>query len=118
MRYQNHTDLSISDLLSLLPSVVRITGNLEQNTVIVDGEPLDLKSSLKVSNHSPTGFNWGYGGSGAAQFALALLMRYFPTPEAVKYYQKFKFGWVAGLPRNSFSISVNLKEIFYQISSQ
>ena len=34
-------------------------------------EPLPLR--LDLFNHSPTGFSWGYGGSGPAQLALALL---------------------------------------------
>ncbi len=37
-------------------------------------ETLMLEKSLKVRNHSPTGFEWGYGGSGPHQLALALLM--------------------------------------------
>lgn len=32
--------------------------------------PLDPRFDL--ANHSPTGFEWGYGGSGPAQLALAL----------------------------------------------
>ena len=31
---------------------------------------LDLRLDLR--NHSPTGFSWGYGGSGPAQLALAI----------------------------------------------
>jgi Family of unknown function (DUF6166) len=34
-------------------------------------EPLPLR--LDLFNHSPTGFGWGYGGSGPAQLAVALL---------------------------------------------
>src|SRR5947209_15039234 len=30
--------------------------------------------SLRLRNHSPDGFEWGYGGSGPAQSALALLL--------------------------------------------
>ena len=39
--------------------------------VTVDGRNLDLR--LDLFNHSPTGFEWGYAGSGPAQLALALL---------------------------------------------
>ena len=42
--------------------------------VLVDGVPLDHKGSCKVYNHSPTGFSWGYGGSGPSQLALAILL--------------------------------------------
>jgi hypothetical protein len=40
----------------------------------INFETLMLEKSLKVRNHSPTGFEWGYGGSGPHQLALALLM--------------------------------------------
>lgn len=36
-----------------------------------DARPLSPRSDLV--NHSPSGFNWGYGGSGPAQLALAIL---------------------------------------------
>jgi hypothetical protein len=39
--------------------------------VTVDSNPLNLRLDLR--NHSPSGFEWGYGGSGPAQLALALL---------------------------------------------
>jgi hypothetical protein len=32
-----------------------------------------LPLRLDLFNHSPDGFNWGYGGSGPAQLALAIL---------------------------------------------
>lgn len=52
--------------------------------------------SLKVRNHSPTGFNWGYGGSGPTQLALALLLDCSPTKEgAERYYQDFKNEFVS-----------------------
>jgi hypothetical protein len=37
-------------------------------------EPLPLR--LDLWNHSPTGFNWGYTGSGPSQLALAILADY------------------------------------------
>lgn len=57
--------------------------------------PLPLH--LELRNHSPTGFAWGYGGSGPAQLALAILMD--ATGEqalALRFYQEFKFYFVAG----------------------
>ena len=59
--------------------------------------PLSPKPSLKLRNHSPDGFNWGYGGSGPAQLALAILLDYSGDDElAQKYYQQFKWDFVAG----------------------
>lgn len=34
--------------------------------------PVKLEPRLDLWNHSPTGFDWGYMGSGPAQLALAL----------------------------------------------
>jgi hypothetical protein len=50
----------------------RYIGNPENNEVTVNGQPLDL--CLKHRNHSPSGFSWGYGGSGPAQLALAIMI--------------------------------------------
>jgi len=43
--------------------------------VLVNGKDLNPRSDLM--NHSPDGFNWGYGGSGPAQLALAILADHF-----------------------------------------
>ena len=64
--------------------------------VTVDGRPLNPR--LDLWNHSPTGFEWGYGGSGPAQLALALLADHFGNDErALGYYQIFKQQVVACL---------------------
>jgi hypothetical protein len=53
--------------------------------------------SQKLYNHSPDGFNWGYGGSGPAQLALALLYDVTGDQElSIKEHQHFKRTFVAG----------------------
>ncbi|MCI0534446.1 MAG: DUF6166 domain-containing protein [Verrucomicrobiales bacterium] len=55
-----------------------------------------LPLHLEVRVHSPTGFAWGYGGSGPAQLALALLVHATGDSEtALLHYQAFKWGHVA-----------------------
>jgi len=50
-----------------------------------------LPMRLDLRNHSPTGFAWGYGGSGPAQLALALLVDAVGDTElALAHYQDFK----------------------------
>ena len=63
-------------------------------------ESLDfLKLRLDVRGHSPTGFNWGYGGSGPAQLALALLADATGDDDlAQKLHQKYKWQVVGKLP--------------------
>jgi hypothetical protein len=53
----------------------------------------------KVVRHSPTGFEWGYGGSGPADLALNILLDYLPYEEAERLYQRFKWDVVARVPR-------------------
>jgi hypothetical protein len=55
---------------------------LGETTVTVDGKPLPLRLDLR--NHSPTGFEWGYTGSGPAQLALAILAHHFKVPRRKK----------------------------------
>lgn len=64
-----------------------------------DGTALDPGPSLAVRSHSPTGFAWGYGGSGPAQLALALLLDRTGDPgRAARHYQAFKRDMVARWP--------------------
>lgn len=65
--------------------------------VFKNGEPFDHKPSLKVRNHSPDGFSWGYYGSGCAQLSLALLMEECGETAPILY-QKFKEDVIARLP--------------------
>ena len=54
-------------------------------------ERLTPSRSLELANHSPSGFEWGYGGSGPAQLALALLLDYTDDEEfALTHYTQFK----------------------------
>jgi hypothetical protein len=56
-----------------------------------------LPLHLELRCHSPTGFAWGYGGSGPAQLALAILMDATGEQELVlRHYQDFKARFVAG----------------------
>lgn len=77
--------------------------------VMLDGKYLSPKKSQKVYNHSPDGFNWGYGGSGPAQLALAICMELMPREEALAKYQDLKRSVIAGLPQGKdFEIEFKL----------
>lgn len=55
--------------------------------------PLDPRHDIR--NHSPDGFQWGYGGSGPAQLALALCANVVGDERAKRVYQTFKAQVVA-----------------------
>jgi Family of unknown function (DUF6166) len=64
--------------------------------VEVDGRPLTPKRSQAVWNHSPDGFEVGYGGSGPAQLALAILLEAGVDDErAVTLHEIFKWTFIA-----------------------
>lgn len=67
--------------------------------LLPDGEPTELSPvpSQKLYNHSPDGFQWGFGGSGPAQLALALLLDATTDPDTAQaHYVAFKEDKVAG----------------------
>jgi hypothetical protein len=62
--------------------------------------------SLKIVNHSPTGFEWGYGGSGPAQLSLAILLDLTNDRElACAKYQKFKWDFIHAAPDEGFTLT-------------
>ena len=72
--------------------------------VTVNGCRLDPRFDLW--NHSPTGFEWGYGGSGPAQLALALLADHLDdADEAVALHQYFKRAVVEHLPSPHWTLT-------------
>ena len=83
-----------------------IKGLWDSRQVFIDGAELLPADSLKLINHSPDGFAWGYGGSGPAQLSLAILL-YFCTKEiALSFYQSFKWTVIAALPSGDFELPV------------
>lgn len=83
--------------------------NTEQGfvaTVEDDGDSRGLDPRFDLRNHSPAGFNWGFGGSGPAQLALAVCADALGDDDrAQDVYQAFKFRVVAGLPAEGWVLS-------------
>jgi hypothetical protein len=75
----------------------KLSRDAETREVYLDGKFLDPKPSQKVWNKSPDGFNWGYGGSGPAQLALAIMLKLTGKQDG---FQDFKFKVIAALPQN------------------
>lgn len=85
----------------LFPGTNSVTATYIQDLEEVS-RPLPLY--LEEVQHSPTGFEWGYGGSGPAQLAYAILRFYFelsghedPAGQAQEHYQDFKRELIARL---------------------
>ena len=83
-----------------------LSGDGETREVYLDGNYLDPRPSQKHRNHSPDGFNWGYGGSGPAQLALAIMLKLTGKANG---YQDFKFRVIAAIPMDEdFEITFKL----------
>lgn len=80
----------------------RVPGQVGPATVErveLNGERSPLDPRHDLYRHSPDGFQWGYGGSGPAQLALALVADATGDDAlALRTYQKFKSEIVVGLP--------------------
>ena len=71
-----------------------LKGEASTRRVWLDGKELSPKESQTYRNHSPDGFSWGYGGSGPAQLALAVILE---INGAAFGYQEFKWKELATL---------------------
>lgn len=83
--------------------VYRIQRTAQGVACTVNGKPLPLR--LDLWNHSPTGFEFGYGGSGPAQLALAILADCCGDELALVFHQAFKWAVIARLPGPGASLT-------------
>ncbi|NLH62478.1 MAG: hypothetical protein GX452_13850 [Ignavibacteriales bacterium] len=88
-----------------------IKGCWETKEVVICDDEGNEKLPLygSIIDHS-NAFNWGYGGSGPAQLALALLMQFAETEFATSHYQEFKWDVIARLPQADFILNSKVIE--------
>lgn len=67
---------------------------------------LPLPARNDIFDHSPDGFEWGYGGSGPAQLGLAVLAHFTWDDElALRLHQRFKAEFLATMPREGLTFT-------------
>jgi hypothetical protein len=90
-------------------ATARYLGTRDEDGVVVSKEEGGVLSPLPwrldLRDHSPTGPEWGYGGSGPAQLALAILADAVGGRAALDHYQDFKAAVVGGLPHDGWELS-------------
>jgi uncharacterized protein (DUF2249 family) len=74
-------------------------------TMTINSDIIALPLRLELACHSPTGFEWGYNGSGPAQLALAIATQLFGDDLAVDCYQRLKERVFAGMQRDAWTLS-------------
>ena len=79
--------------------------------VVRDGRPFILRH---VVMHSPTGFEWGYNGSGPADLALSILANYLNDEDAARDLKGvFKEEVIARLPSTAWMITEDALAAFF-----
>lgn len=83
--------------------MINYVGTRTKDGVIVEVDDNGCRRPLRhVVVHSPTGFEWGYGGSGPSDLALSILADHLAVPHvAPSLYQSFKFDVIGNLEQNS-----------------
>ena len=75
-------------------------------SVVENGDPRPLPLRLDLQSHSPGGFEWGYGSSGPARLALAILADVTGNDEyAVRHHPWFKLDVIASLPWEGWKLT-------------
>jgi len=92
-----------------MQTTFKLRGNYESGNVWLNDKPLSPEKSLKVKNHSPTGFAWAYSGSGPSQLALAVCLELFTYEIATAIYQNFKERIIARLDADDFDVTITIK---------
>ena len=98
--------LRMSDDTGHGPETIRGVRGEPDSEVSIGGHTLDWQASLAVRNHSPTGVEWGYNGSGPAQLALAILLAVTDGETATKRYHRFKDDVIARIAEPEWALPV------------
>lgn len=89
--------------------IIKLSGKIDTREVLLNGKPLNPEPSQAVINHSPDGFLWGYGGSGPAQLAAAVMLECCEDKDkAIKKHQHFKWKEIAALPDGDFDVEIDM----------
>lgn len=68
----------------------------------LSGPQFNIPQQIKL--HSPTGMEWGYSGSGPADFALNILSLFADPERAFELHQLFKREFIVKLPNEGGTI--------------
>jgi len=86
---------------------VRRSGKATIEAQTTEGAWRELPLRLDLWAHSPSGFEWGYGGSGPAQAALAIVASRVNGVVAIEVHQEFKWAVVADLPTAGWELTAD-----------
>lgn len=90
------------DLLSML------NNDFYKEGLVCRRENGDVQTNIphRKVYHSPTGFEWGYAGSGPAELALNTLLMLIGEDLAFDLHQDFKRDFIAGMPKDGGTVPI------------
>jgi hypothetical protein len=99
---------------------VRLNGRASVKVSTDGARARALAPRRDLMNHSPTGFEWGYEGSGPAQLALAICADALgDDARALRVYQQFKFRMIAPIDGDDFSMTgARVREVVAEIEKE
>jgi Family of unknown function (DUF6166) len=74
-------------------------GTSDHVVTVEDDDAGELCLLAHRMRHSPSGFSWGYAGSGPADLARSIMWEHLGAEPHPACYQAFKFSFVAGWPQ-------------------
>lgn len=72
-----------------------------------DGTTEELDPRTDVVNHSPTGVEWGYLGSGPLQLALAVLVEAYDEETAQEVHGRFQQTWASTIDASHWTLKAD-----------
>lgn len=95
--------------------VVEIIEDIKNGKEVHDIHGLKVRKLKHVVRHSPTGLEYGYGGSGPSDLARSILLDIgYPENEVDMCYQDFKFVFIARLDQEQpFEITEDAIKIWW-----
>lgn len=86
--------------------------------VMIDDTVLPMPELARSeARHSPDGYQWGYGGSGPAELARAILVALYPGDAVVRHpvcYQAFKSDVIARIREDGFTLTSDEVGAWYE----
>lgn len=102
-----HRDFSREDTRRFLPDYTSVKDIHLRRIPGTEGQCGNAIADIaqRFVYHSPTGFEWGYGGSGPSDLALNVLALFVPPAEAWRLHHDYKRDVIAALPHEGGTIT-------------
>ena len=101
---QFHGFVMPEDLEKVNPAKVYTAIRGEDENTITVSDDKGTRPLRHIIYHSPTGMEWGYGGSGPSDLARSILADFAGIKVADTFYQDFKWDFIAKQPEEGFQI--------------